>query len=400
MNVPSREKILLLDSVRGWAALSVLIFHLFGLDKMPAFPGRGFFYYLQADRAAVLLFFVLSGYVIGLTNRQPWSAEGVRRYGWRRFIRIYPIYLIAVLLGWLAVPATPTPTVLGQLAFLQDSNPTNPLAAPNLPGNTPLWSLHYEALYYLCFLVWWRWPATVLPSLAGSLLAALAGTAWAPVPAVVITHAVGAAFWLAGLLLTRRPTTTGAPSEGAIVAHLLWLQGIYHFAPAYLLQRGLGFPTEYKAYLPVHDLVFLPGTVAVVALAAGRKLPGGRLWQLVAAGLAASGLVMILAVRKDLTEVRWAVSTLYLVIGLALFFVPGRLGLEKLAAVGAFSYALYVVHMPVLIFVGVLFPRHTGPAAGLGAVALAAAIIFPLAWRLEARFQPWLRARLDKAGRT
>lgn len=399
MSETPREKIQLLDSVRGWAALSVLIFHFFSLDAMPAFPGRDYLYYLQADRAAVLLFFVLSGYVIGLTNRQPWSAGGARRYGWRRFIRIYPIYLMAVLLGWLAVPATHTPTVLGQLAFLQDSNPTNLLAVPNLPGNTPLWSLHYEILFYLCFLIWWRWPATVLPSLAGSLLAALAGTAWAPVPAVVITHAVGAAFWLAGLLLTRRPLTSGAPSEGAIVAHLLWLHSIYHFAPAYLLQRGLGIPNEYKAYLPIHDLIFLPGTVAVVALASGRQLPGGRLWQLVAAGLAASGLAMILAVGKDLTEVRWAVSTLYLGFGGALIFFPGRLGVEKLAAVGAFSYALYVVHMPVLILVGRLFPSHTGPATGLGSVALAGTIIFPLAWWLEARFQPWLRTRLDKTGR-
>ncbi|MBI2814101.1 MAG: acyltransferase [Opitutae bacterium] len=399
MSEAARQKILLLDSVRGWAALSVLIFHTFSLDSMPKFPGRDYFYYLQADRAAVLLFFVLSGFVIGLTNQRPWSAPAVRQYGWRRFLRIYPIYLIAVVLGWMAVPAARPTTLLGQLAFLQDSNPTNPLAVPNLPGNIPLWSLHYEALFYLCFLFWWRWPATVLPSLAGSMLAALAGTAWAPVPAVVVTHGVGAAFWLAGLLLTRRPAITGAPGEGAVVAHLLWLQSIYHFAPVYLLQRGLGIPNEYKAYLPVHDLVFLPGAVAAVALAGGRKAPGGRLWHLAAAGLAGIGLAMILAAGKNPAEARWAFSTCYLVAGAVLFFLPQRLGFERLAAVGAFSYALYVVHMPVLLFVGRLFPRATGPGAGLGAVGLAFALIFPLAWWLETRFHPWLRAQADGPAR-
>ncbi len=394
------QKILLLDSVRGWAALSVLVFHTFCQDTMPAFPGRDYLYYLQADRAAVLLFFVLSGYVIGLTNQRPWSAQAVRSYGWRRFLRIYPIYLIAILLGWSAVPGTNLSTVLGQLSFLQDSNPTNPLAVPNLPGNTPLWSLHYEALYYLCFLVWWRWPATVLPSLGGSLLAATVGTAWAPVPAVVITHAVGAAFWLTGLVLSRQLTAATPPREGALVAHLLWLHSIYHFAPAYLLQRGLGIPNEYKAYLPVHDLVFLPGAVAVVAIAGGRRLPGGWLWHLVAAGLAGTGLAMILAAGKNPLEVRWAFSIFYLLGGAVLFFLPQRLGFERVAWIGTFSYALYVVHAPVLIFVGRLFPHVTGMASGLGAVGLAFAIIFPLAWWLETRFHPWLRSKTDGPIRT
>ena len=399
MSETSGQKILLLDSVRGWAALSVLIFHTFSLDGMPKFPGRDYLYYLQADRAAVLLFFVLSGFVIGLTNQRPCTASAVRNYGWRRFLRIYPIYVLAVLLGWCAYRATDLSTVLGNLVFLQDSNPTNPLAVPNLRGNSPLWSLHYEVLFYLCFLVWWRWPATVLPSLAGSLLAAMVGTAWAMVPAVIVTHAVGATFWLAGLLLTRLPVVTSAPREGAIVGHLLWLHGIYHFAPNYMLLAGLGLSADRKAYLPVHDLIFLPGAVTVVALAAGRRLPWERLWHLTCAGLAAVGFATILFAGKNLLEARWAFSTAYLVIGAGLFFLVPRLGLERLALVGSFSYALYVLHMPILIFTGWLFPKETGMLAGAAAVALAFGLIFPLAWWMETRFQPWLRTRAGGASR-
>ena len=43
--------------------------------------------------------------------------------------------------------------------FLQDSHADNPLHVAGLAGNTPLWSLHYEALFYVLFLAWWRWPA-------------------------------------------------------------------------------------------------------------------------------------------------------------------------------------------------------------------------------------------------
>ncbi len=99
MTGPAAKKIALLDSARGWAALSVLLFHAAGTEIMPDFPGRHYVHYFQADRAAVLLFFVLSGYVIGLTNGGPWSVAAMRQHGWRRFIRIYPIYLIAILLG-------------------------------------------------------------------------------------------------------------------------------------------------------------------------------------------------------------------------------------------------------------------------------------------------------------
>lgn len=387
----------LLDSLRGWAALSVLVFHLFGAGVLPGFPGQGQFFYLQADRAAVLVFFVLSGYVIGLTNQRPWGAAAVRNYAWRRLLRLYPIYVLAILLGWGAAPSTDLRTIAGHLLFLQDSNLTNPIAVPNLPGNNPLWSLHYEACFYLCFILWWRWPSTILPSLAGSLLAAFVGTAWAPVPAVIITHAVGAVFWLSGLLLARFPAAPGPVREGPLVAHVLWLHSIYQFAPAYLLQAGLGIPREGKAYLPIHDFVFLPGAVAAVALAGGRALPGRSWWQAAAAAVAASGLVMILAAGKNPLEIRWAVSILYLVAGAVAWCWPHRLGFSRLAPLGGFSYALYVVHMPVLLAVSRLFaPGLTG---GLAAAGLALAVIFPLAWWLESRFQPGLRAWLTATPR-
>jgi len=390
----AQAKIRLLDSLRGWAALSVLVFHLFGAGVLPKFPGSDWFFYLQADRAAVLLFFVLSGYVIGLTNREPWSAGAVRAYGWRRFVRIYPVYLLAVALGWYAVPATSWQTVTGHLLFLQDSNPTNPLAVPNLPGNHPRWSLNYEALFYACFLVWWRWPATVGPSLAAAALAATAGTWFDPPPGVVITHAVGAIFWLSGLLLSRLPVSDQPARDGVLLGHILWLHAVYHFAPAYLLSRGLGLSGDHSVYLPIHDLVFLPGCVLLVAHAANRTLPGGRLWPALAGLTAASGLLMLLVARKNLIETRWLVCLAYLGGGALLFRVKRPLGLARLAGVGTISYALYVIHMPILVMLSRWFPATATWTEGWTAILLALGIVVPLAWWLECRFQPALRRLL------
>ena len=293
------------DVLRGWAALSVLIMHSYRQKLLPEFPLAHYASYLQADRAAVLLFFVISGYVIGLSNKQAWSPTGARGYAWRRLLRLGPVYMLAILLAWVAIPAENWRTVLGHLAFLQDSNADNPLRVDLLAANTPLWSLHYEALFYLLFLVWWRWPASVGPSLLLSVAAGIWATAATRAPGYVISHSVGSIFWLSGLLLSRCPPAAIANIPGKIIGGLLWLLAAYHFAPVPLLRAGLHLPAAAKTYMPLDDLIYLPLTVTLVAYAGGRRLPGGRLWHLVAFGTAAAGLLMILVAQKNLLDVRW-----------------------------------------------------------------------------------------------
>ena len=383
------------DVLRGWAALSVLIMHSYRQKLLPEFPLAHYASYLQADRAAVLLFFVISGYVIGLSNKQAWSPTGARGYAWRRLLRLGPVYMLAILLAWVAIPAENWRTVLGHLAFLQDSNADNPLRVDLLAANTPLWSLHYEALFYLLFLVWWRWPASVGPSLLLSVAAGIWATAATRAPGYVISHSVGSIFWLSGLLLSRCPPAAIANIPGKIIGGLLWLLAAYHFAPVPLLRAGLHLPAAAKTYMPLDDLIYLPLTVTLVAYAGGRRLPGGRLWHLVAFGTAAAGLLMILVAQKNLLDVRWLVSIAYLTCGLVVYFQPVRSDLAILGWIGSYSYALYALHYPILLMLGRIFPPQVSFPAGLGITALGWLIVFPLAWWIELRVQPRLRARLN-----
>jgi peptidoglycan/LPS O-acetylase OafA/YrhL len=381
----------LVDSLRGWAAFSVLIMHTFRQRLLPEFPLGHYASYLQADRAAVLLFFVISGYVIGLSTKRPWSPAETGRYGWRRVVRLGPVYLLALLLAWIAVPAESWRTLLGHLAFLQDSNPDNPLRVDDLMGNTPLWSLHYEALFYALFLAWWRWPATVGPSVGLAVVAGVWASGSAAGPGYVISHSVGAIYWLAGLLLSRCPAAGTINVTGRIFANILWLHAVYHFAPVPLLRGALHLPAAGKTYMPLDDLVYVPLTVTLVALAGGRRLPWARFWQGAAITTAAAGLLMVLAARKDLLEMRWLVSTAYLGCGLLCFFRHISSGLGLATRFGAFSYALYALHFPLLMLLGRLFPAQVSMPVGLSAVALGWAVVFPLAWWIELRLQPRVR---------
>lgn len=388
------------DALRGWAALSVLIMHTFRQNLLPAFSLGEYASYLQADRAAVLLFFTLSGYVIGLSTRRPWTPGEARRYLWRRAVRILPVYLLAVALAWIAVPTESGRSLLGHLLFLQDSNADNPLHVAGLAGNTPLWSLHYEALFYVLFLAWWRWPASVGPSLGLAAVAAVWASASATAPGFVLSHAVGAIYWLAGLLLSRCGQLTLPNPAGRIAANLLWMHAVYHFAPVALLQAGLHLARETKTYMPLADLIYVPLCVTVLATAGSRRLPGARWWQWAAAGSAAAGLVMVLGAGKTLLELRWIVCTTYLAAGFFCFFRSGNSGLVPFAQLGRFSYALYALHFPLLMMLGRLLPDHLSNAAGMTVVLLGWLTVMPFSWWIEIRLQPALRAWLDPAAKT
>src|SRR5580765_5170109 len=85
-----------LEALRGLAALMVVGYH--------AFPSTlySWMHVIFNGRAAVSLFFVLSGYVLGLSLRR---GTGTILYQYlffmyRRVLRIYPAYFVTSLIFW------------------------------------------------------------------------------------------------------------------------------------------------------------------------------------------------------------------------------------------------------------------------------------------------------------
>lgn len=97
----------------------------------------------------VLLFFVLSGYLLA----QPSSLRGgAASYAWRRVARIYPVYLLALVLAGAYValrdvddPLLQPATVLANLLLVQSWSPSGQDVSISLPA----WSLSVEALFYV-----------------------------------------------------------------------------------------------------------------------------------------------------------------------------------------------------------------------------------------------------------
>jgi peptidoglycan/LPS O-acetylase OafA/YrhL len=174
----------LLDVIRFIAALLVF-FHHAAIAKF----GSGLPYHLvETDREPVILFFVLSGFVIAYSAETKDRSPGT--YALNRFARLYSVMLPALLLTALLEPLG---SWLAPQLYADHWNDPATLANISRPlglqlvatglfvneiwwwdiwpsVNSPFWSLGYEAVYYLLYaLVLWggrfRWAWTALAAL-------------------------------------------------------------------------------------------------------------------------------------------------------------------------------------------------------------------------------------------
>lgn len=247
-----------LDAVRLLAALAVLVGHLDQDGLHAGWLGIGRF-----SHEAVVVFFVLSGLVIGHTT--PPQRGDWRRYVSARAARILSVVVPAIALSF-AVKGAAAVWAGGALQAeylsqdLRWANLVNAMLFLNeswgrttaLPWNSPYWSLCYEVWYYVLFGLavfappHWRW-------------------AWVAAAAVVAGLSIVLMFplWLFGLGLARqgmrlvpRSAAAGAALFGASVLAfgLLWASGwaeslqkqLFSVVPGYWrLQSSQRFITDH-----------------------------------------------------------------------------------------------------------------------------------------------------------
>jgi peptidoglycan/LPS O-acetylase OafA/YrhL len=150
-----------LNALRFFAAYFVVLHHgetirhKFGL---PNFEGYSFF---QMGALAVSFFFVLSGFLITyllLTEIERTETVNLRKFYWRRVLRIFPLYYLLVFIGLIAIPVLlslinypntqPYDTLTGGVLFLFFlSFVVN--AAFGSHFLEPLWSIGVEEYFYI-----------------------------------------------------------------------------------------------------------------------------------------------------------------------------------------------------------------------------------------------------------
>ncbi len=323
-----------LTGLRFLAAAQVVLFHSIGprLDRLsPPLAGL-----LGAGYTGVSLFFVLSGFVLAYNYLSP-GQGGTTRIGdflAARVARIYPVYLIGVLLalpgfaGKLLRTHGPgdaflagSPVVVSALTLTQSWIPAYACRV-NCPG----WSLSVEAFFYLAF------------PLLGVFLATRAKTRLVP---IILSC------WL--LAMTAAATYLALDPDGLVVitptSEGFWLNALKYNPvvrlPEFVIGMSLGL-----LFLRQADAVGRrPGLVALAAFG------------LVGVVLAESGRVPYPIMNGGLLLGPFALLILALASGKGL--LAGILGSRPAILLGEASYALYILHGPIHSIL-----RHIVPATG------------------------------------
>jgi peptidoglycan/LPS O-acetylase OafA/YrhL len=385
---PRARRDLALEGLRGAAALVVFYHHVMVAAVGGWSPGPAWTW-LVSGPAAVLVFFVLSGYVIGLAYAEDAPERRVSEYLRRRALRLIPINCAGVLLGCAVAESLDPGTVAGNLFFLQNFADYAGHWMLVLPTNLNLWSLNYEVLFYLAFAVLWRarlpvgWTAAVMAAVG---LAAWFGHA---LPQFVACYAFGFIFWLSGLALAWRAQPAEATRSSwpmcVLLAALTWkLQGVAEVMLAY----GAPPPRFAGPVVKLYTLDFLPVCVWLVASVARRTFPGLGLLRIAAAAIPAIGLLMRWR-NADADRETALLATVYVGALLLAGWRPSLRWLAALAPVGAISFALYATARPIQIAVfraGQSLPPNAASFAICAVLTTAAA--FTVAWYLERRLQP------------
>lgn len=146
-----------LEGLRGFAAFYVFLGHLLLGRLHVKESALGFAF--RFGQEAVMLFFLLSGFVIYYAHSKQ-NDRSFRAYFIKRAKRIYPIFILALLVAYLSKVASTHSwsmewrALLGNLMMLQDFTGGKPgVMVDTFCGNLPLWSLSYEWWFYMMF-----WP--------------------------------------------------------------------------------------------------------------------------------------------------------------------------------------------------------------------------------------------------
>ncbi|MBF7956254.1 acyltransferase family protein [Rahnella victoriana] len=152
MSKQGESEILSLTYMRGFAALSIVIFHMRGyLNNIYLKTDLGDFLFDKLN-FGVDLFFIISGFIIVYATRKI-EHSNTLSFLIRRFFRVYPLFLVCITVGILSIYSDSSTEQIVRALFLihQNYSLPSPTFGFNLMG--PAWTLTYELYFYFIFSV-------------------------------------------------------------------------------------------------------------------------------------------------------------------------------------------------------------------------------------------------------
>ncbi len=346
-----------IEALRGFAAIMVvfnhILFHHIYFNKS-YFPG-GLDNVNMAAHLCVLIFFVLSGYVIGISHKEHLTNRTIITYLKKRFVRLYPIYFITICFTLIvAINHYSVLTIISNLTFTQN------IFSKPIFECSPIWSLNYEVVYYLIFIPISYFRVNPVIAFFGSILIAILNF-YLNGPAIISSYLFGFSFWMVGLIMARYFKSDQSISPNKLIAcflfawpleQLLVYRGYINKFLIGTLHKSFAFPVSnfdnyFKYMITVDNLIYLVYCFLIIALFASIKIKYRDLiWMVLLT------LPVILILRNLHSELKYVQLSCYMV-GVILYFTKYK-PVHNLSAkiikifilLGGLSYALYIIHLP------------------------------------------------------
>jgi len=340
------------EQYRGLCALMVMACHGIVATNMlftNGFKWPGFADYIGAGYLSVIIFFCISGYVIGLTNNH--QSFNIWQYLKKRMVRLYPIYLVSIVLCIVIAGGVSLYVLLGNLFFLQNDLPYYHFHVP-IFINYATWSLNNEALYYLLFIliIYLRpkiWQLLLL-LMVGSLLMIHTGNSFLFLGGYIN----GFYFWMLGLLIGWN-IIKGDDNISVKPIPLLSLMFLHmcqhHLGVGQMILHTIGIYTSSD----LNWLGDIPFSLMIMTTLTGRDNAFLRYNKILCYLTPAAVFIFLLAHHRIFEDVRWVMCLIYWVLSLAFYFEKkiSAFIADKLTGVGKISYALYLMHVPVALLI-------------------------------------------------
>lgn len=283
----------------------------------------------------VAIFFVLSGFLLGRPYLARRAAHlphpGTGRYYWKRVLRIYPVYVVTVVLALTLIPENQG---LGTADWVRTLTLTNIYTTGSLPqGLTQMWSLAVEVSFY-----------AVLPLLMFLALGRRGPLRAVRVTALLVAMVALSCWWHLDLAAAVNPHTSGNPTLW-LPAYLSWFAVGLGLGLVHVLDQARDQPPAVCRRLDT--LAASPGVCWTVVLA---------LMLVAATPLAGPTLLYVATDVEALTK-----HLLYAAIGGLLVLtgirsVPDSRYVRLMSArlprhLGHISYSVFCIHLPILYLV-------------------------------------------------
>lgn len=391
-----------LESLRGFCALIVLFHHVVvfrtHLDPV-SIPGHILIPYDPPGRLMVLVFFMLSGYVIGLvySDKKDFS---ISDYIKKRLIRLYPIYVFSILITVLFFSES-LKVVIANLFFTQN------ILSVTIPFNQSLWSLNHEMVYYILVIPILKFNIStkkIFPILIGVLLLSLFLFGF---PMIVEGYLVGFIFWLSGFSLSKiKKAQVHNPPQLSVNKMLSvcfltmawdYLNPLVRIAGRMHVLHGTHF-YQYDDNVAFDDIFSYFICVYAIVIFSSINMKGLKLysWLLYAGCFFRLAIVVL---NGSFFKVGiFYVPAIFLLLSFGLFFLQKGIfkSISFFGYLGSLSYAFYVIHTPLLYAIGKI-PFFTGSVSSYIARACFLFLItFILAYLLEKKLQPTVKKLFHK----